>query len=112
MLYVKLDHCKRKQPLQETDILPYPMAKSSLDLSGPYPTSMSGNRYIIAFVDWFSGWPENLLFLIKQMIQLPILLLEHIFPRFGCSLLIGGGRVVRWCWVNFQCRGVLQFGYQ
>ena len=22
---------------------------------------------------------------------------------FGC------GRVVRWCWVNFQCRGVLQF---
>ena len=23
----------------------------------------------------------------------------------------GGGRVVRWCWVNFQCRGVLQFGY-
>ena len=21
----------------------------------------------------------------------------------------GGGRVVRWCWVNFQCRGVLSF---
>ena len=27
------------------------------------------------------------------------------------SILInmGDGRVVRWCWVNFQCRGVLQF---
>ena len=25
----------------------------------------------------------------------------------------GGGRVVRWCWVNFlQCRGVLQFALQ
>ena len=24
----------------------------------------------------------------------------------------GGGRMVRWCWVNFQCRGVLQFGLQ
>ena len=24
----------------------------------------------------------------------------------------GGGRVVRWSWVNFQCRGVLQFGLQ
>ena len=23
---------------------------------------------------------------------------------------LGGGRVVRWSWVNFQCRGVLQFG--
>ena len=21
--------------------------------------------------------------------------------------IVGGGRVVRWCWVNFQCRGVL-----
>ena len=24
--------------------------------------------------------------------------------------LFGGGRVVRWSWVNFQDRGVLQFG--
>ena len=23
---------------------------------------------------------------------------------------LGGDRVVRWCWVNFQCLGVLQFG--
>ena len=22
----------------------------------------------------------------------------------------GGGRVVRWCWVNFQCQGVLLIG--
>ena len=49
---------KIRPPLQETDIPPYPMAKLSLDLSGPYPTSLSGNKYIIAFVDWYSGWPE------------------------------------------------------
>ena len=49
---------KISQPLQETDIPPYPMAKLSLDLSGPYPTTLSGNKYIIAFVDWLSGWPE------------------------------------------------------
>ena len=34
----------------------------------------------------------------------------------GCldifTLIYRGGRVVRWCWVNFQCRGVLQFGLQ
>ena len=23
-----------------------------------------------------------------------------------------GARVVRWCWVNFKCRGVLQFGLE
>ena len=28
---------------------------------------------------------------------------------FNKSNLDGGGRVVRWCWVNFKCRGVLQF---
>ena len=28
------------------------------------------------------------------------------------SLRSGGGRVVRWCWVNFQNRGVLLFGLQ
>ena len=33
--------------------------------------------------------------------------LVHTFETF-----VGGGRVVRWCWVNFQCRGVLQFGLQ
>ena len=49
---------KIRQPLQETDIPPYPMAKLSLVLSGPYPTTLSGNKYIIAFVDWLCGWPE------------------------------------------------------
>ena len=60
---------KIKQPLQETDITPYPMAKISLDLSGPYPTSMSENKYIIAFVDWFIGWQKILLYQIKLLIQ-------------------------------------------
>ena len=27
-------------------------------------------------------------------------------------IVVGGGRVVRWCWVNFQCRDVLQFGLE
>ena len=41
-------------------------------------------------------------------IWLPALL--PLFLRaFTC--ITGDGRVVRWCWVNFQCRGVLQFGY-
>ena len=31
-----------------------------------------------------------------------------LVPIFGQNR---DGRVVRWCWVNFQCRGVLQFEY-
>ena len=27
--------------------------------------------------------------------------------HYHLSIVLGGGWVVRWCWVNFQCRGVL-----
>ena len=30
-------------------------------------------------------------------------------PVPGRPTIVGGGRVVRWCWVNFQCRGGLPF---
>ena len=33
-------------------------------------------------------------------------------PKTEFSSTTVGGRVVRWCWVNFQCRGVLQLGLQ
>ena len=35
---------KIRQHLQETDIPPYPLAKLSLDLLGPYPTTMYGKK--------------------------------------------------------------------
>ena len=38
-------------------------------------------------------------------------LMLTFFVRGGPSP-AGGGRVVRWSWVNFRCRGVLQFGLQ
>ena len=79
---------KIRQPLQETDIPSYPMAKLSLDLSGPYPKTMSGNKYIIAFVDWFSGWPEAFAVPDKTADTVAHLLIEEIFPRFGCPLQI------------------------
>lgn len=79
---------KIRQPLQETDIPPYPMAKLGLDLSGPYPKSLSGNKYIVAFVDWFSGWPEAFAVPDKTADTVAHLLIEEIFPRFGSPLQI------------------------
>ena len=38
--------------LQQPALPPYPFAKLKLDLSEPYPETLSGNKYIIAFVDW------------------------------------------------------------
>lgn len=40
---------KIKPPLRETDIPSCSFAKIGLDLSGPYPTSLSGNRYNCIF---------------------------------------------------------------
>ena len=77
---------KIRQPLQETDIPPYPMTKLSLDLSGPYPTTMSGNKYIIAFVDWYSGWPEAFAVPDKTGETVADLIIDQVFPRFGSCL--------------------------
>ena len=40
---------------------------------------------------------------------LDIFSLIYLFSILSPSLWDRGGRVVRWSWVNFQCRGVLQF---
>jgi len=74
--------------LQETDIPPYPFAKIGLDLSGPYPTSLSGNRYIVSFIDLYSGWPEAFPVADKSAENIVHLLQEEIIPRFGCPIQI------------------------
>ena len=57
------------------------MAKLSLDLSGPYPTSLSRNKYIIAFVDWYSDWPEAFAVPDKTADIVADLIIEQIYPR-------------------------------
>ena len=79
------------QPLQETDIPLYPVAKLSLDLSDPYPTTLTGNKYIIAFVDWFRGWLEAFAVPDKTADTVAQLIIEKKnYPRYGggCGLQI------------------------
>ena len=47
---------------------------------------------------------------LPKQLKLPFFV-SPLIPIFQIHCDVGGGRVVRWCWVNFQCRGVLQFGY-
>ena len=97
MLYEYVSNCvscqersmkKIKPPLQETDIRPYPFAKIGIDLSGPYPTTLSGNKYITDFIDLYSGWPEAFAVPDKGTDNIADLLIEEIFPRFGAPLQI------------------------
>ena len=75
-----------KPLLQNADIPQYPMAKLSLDLSGPYPKTLSRNKYVIAFVDWYSGWPEDFTVPDKTAETVAHLIIEEMYPRFGCAL--------------------------
>ena len=79
---------KQKPSLQETDSPPFAFAKIGLDLSGPYPVTLSGNKYIATFVDWYSGWPEAFPIPDKTGETISHLLLEEIFPRYGACLQI------------------------
>ena len=79
-------HKDSRPELQNTEIPPYPFAKIALDLSGPYPQTLSGNKYIVSFIDVYSGWPEAFSVPDKSADNIVQLLLEEIFPRFGCPL--------------------------
>ena len=93
----KLDSCvtckvrnmkAQKGELQETNTPPFPFACISLDLSGPFKPSMSGNVYIASFVDIYSGWIEAFPIPDKKAETVLNLLLEEIIPRFSCPLSI------------------------
>ena len=77
---------KTSAPVQEMDIPPFPFAKVSMDISGPYPRSISGNQYILSFVDWYSSWPESFPLPDKTAASVTQVLIDSIFPRFGCPL--------------------------
>ena len=63
---------------------PYPFAKLSMDISGLYPTSLSGNRYILSVVDHYTGCPEAFAIPDKSAQSVAHILVDEILPRFGC----------------------------
>ena len=62
------------------------MAKLSPDLSGPYPKTLSRNKYNIAFVDWYSDWPEAFAVPDKTAETVAHLIIDEILSRFGCVM--------------------------
>ena len=75
-------------PIRGMEVPAYPFAKVSMDISGPYPITLSGNKYILSFVDHYSGWPEAFCLPDKSAQSVAHILLEYVFPRFGCPLQI------------------------
>ena len=70
---------KGKPPQVETNAPPYPFAKIGLDVAGPYHKTLSGNKYVVGFVDCFPV-PD------KSADTIAHLLLDEIIPRHSTPL--------------------------
>jgi len=60
-----------------------PFQHLSVDVTGPFPETKNGNRYIVVFIDHFTKWPEA--FAIKRHTKeiLAKLLIEEVIARYG-----------------------------
>ena len=60
---------------------PIPLQRLALMIAGPYHKTLSGNKYVVGFVDWYSGWAEAFPVPDKSAETIAHLLLEEIIPR-------------------------------
>ena len=75
---------QKRAPLQKMDEVSIPFEKLAIDTCGPYPTSHAGNKYLLTFVDMYSGWPEFYAIPDKSAQTVATVILERIIPRHGC----------------------------
>lgn len=61
---INCDICQKRSkdriphPIQSSKILPKPFYHISIDILGPLPITLQGNRYVVLSMDYFSKWPE------------------------------------------------------
>ena len=80
-------------PLQEMTFPNYPFESIAVDTCGPYPTTESGNIYIITVIDLFTGYVEAFAVPDKTSTTVAKILMDNIIPRHGSprSLLTDNG---------------------
>lgn len=74
---------KGKSPLQIYNARA-PFERLQMDILGPFPSSSSGNKYILVIVDYFTKWVE--VFPLKSVrpyypFSVPVRFLNDIFSR-------------------------------
>jgi hypothetical protein len=77
---------KDKAPMQEMDQVNFPFEKVGIDTCGMYPTSYSGNKYMLTIVDLYSGWPEFYAIPDKSAATIARIIIDEFIPRHSCPL--------------------------
>ena len=65
-----------------------PMERIAMDLTGPHPTSKSGNMYILTIMDVFTKWAEAIPIRNKEAVTVARALVDVFLSRFGMPLQI------------------------
>ena len=79
---------QQRDEIQLTSTPAFPFAALQLDLSGPYPMTLSGNLYLCSFIDIYSGWLESFPIPDKTTESIIQILLDEIITRHSCVLSI------------------------
>ena len=73
---------KLKAPMKLYNV-GYPFERVAVDIVGPFPRTVSGNRYIMVVNDYFSKWPEAFAIPSQDAKTVAAQLVENVVCRFG-----------------------------
>uniref|UniRef100_A0A7N8WJS6 Gypsy retrotransposon integrase-like protein 1 n=1 Tax=Mastacembelus armatus TaxID=205130 RepID=A0A7N8WJS6_9TELE len=73
---------RTRGPLQQY-LVGAPMERVGVDVLGPFPTTDSGNRYVLVAMDYFTKWPEAYAVPDQSASTTAQKLVEEMFARFG-----------------------------
>ena len=59
------------------------MERVAVDIVGPLPVTVAGNRYICVAMDYFTKWPEAYALPNHEAVTVAEVLVEQFFTRFG-----------------------------
>lgn len=73
----------QKPPVHDTEVTNYSFSKVSVDITGPLPQTLAGNRYILAFVCCLTGYIEAFGIENKNAETIAQILIDEIFNRYS-----------------------------
>lgn len=63
-----------------------PFERIAMDITGPFPTSTNGNKYMLVVIDYFTKWPEVYAIQNQEAVTVADALIQNWISRFGVPM--------------------------